>query len=143
MFKEAARYAQSFAESNMIYHIKITRMGDPKFDSATGSVEASEIFVLYEGKARVYTISGPVQMGVGEEPTFYSSTYVSIPVQSPLPMVNDMIEIIYAPDSAVVGRQFRVMDVESGGQFPATRRVQVTGIQPSKQWVGTNSRWPY
>lgn len=128
------RYARRYAEANMTAKVKITRMEEPAFDDTSGDLSALEAYVVYEGKARVYTISGPMTMNLGEEPQYFSSTYVSIPLDVVMPQVDDVIEVLAHGDWAVVGRKFRVMDVEGGGQYPAVRRMQVTGVQNSKQW---------
>jgi len=129
------RYARRYAEANMTAAVTITRMAEPSLDDLTGGLTATEQFVLYSGKARVYGVSGPMTMSLGEEPQYFSSTYVSIPLAAPMPHVDDMIEVTAHHDWTLVGRTFRVMDVESGGQYPAVRRMQVTGVQNSKQWV--------
>lgn len=127
------RYARRYAEANMTATVKITRMDEPSFDMQ-GELSAVELFVLYEGKARVYGVSGPMTMNLGEEPQYFSSTYISIPLSANTPRVDDVIEVLAHRDWTMVGRKFRVMDVEAGGQYPAVRRMQVTGIQRSKQW---------
>ena len=127
------RYARRYVEANMTAKVTITRMAEPYFD-ADGKLQATEMYVIYEGKARVYGVSGPVTMNLGEEPQYFSSTYVSIPIDSTQPRVDDVIEVTSHHDWTMVGRTFRVMDVEAGGQYPSVRRMQVTGIQRSKQW---------
>lgn len=130
------RYARRYAEANMTATVEIVRMSEPYLDINTGNLTAMEQFTIYRGKARVYGVSGPVTMNMGEEPQYFSSTYVSIPLDATMPRVDDVIEVLTHHDWTVVGRTFRVMDVESGGQYPAVRRMQVTGVQNSKQWYG-------
>lgn len=128
------RYARRYVEANMTATVKVTRMAEPTL-SADGSLTATESYAVYIGKARVYGVSGPMTMNLGEEPQYFSSTYVSIPYDSPQPRVDDVVEVTAHQDWTLVGRTFRVMDVEGGGQYPAVRRMQVTGIQNSKQWA--------
>jgi hypothetical protein len=132
---EVIRYAQRYAEANMTATVAVSRMAEPSLDSITGNLAAIEAFLLYQGKARVYGVSGPMTMSLGEEPQYFSSTYVSIPLAAPMPQVDDVVEVLTHHDWTVVGRLFRVMDVEAGGQYPAVRRMQVTGVQNSKQWT--------
>jgi len=128
------RYARRYVEANMTAMVKITRM-DAAVLGEDGSLTATEMHTVYEGKARVYGVSGPMTMNLGEEPQYFSSTYVSIPYDSVMPRVDDVIKVTAHHDWTLVGRTFRVMDVEGGGQYPAVRRMQVTGVQNSKAWV--------
>ena len=70
--------------------------------------------------------------------TAFSSSYVSLPLtvddEATDVQVDDIVLVLEHPDPAVVGRAFRVMDVDAGGQFPAARRLQVTGVQRSRNW---------
>lgn len=127
------RYARRYAEANMTATVRITRMDEP-FLNSSGDLIPEEMFTIYEGKGRVYSVSGPMTMNLGEEPQYYSSTYISIPLSATLPRVDDVVEVLTHRDWTMPGRKFRVMDVEAGGQYPAARRMQVTGIQRSKQW---------
>jgi hypothetical protein len=129
------RYARRFAESNMTASVRVTRMDSPNFDDIDGLLTAITGDLVYEGPGRVYGVAGPVQMALGEEPQYFSSTYVSIPLASDQPRVDDVVEVLEHSDASMVGRKFRVQDVEAGGQFPATRRMQVMGVQRSKQWT--------
>ena len=126
--------AQAYAEANMIATVKIERPLQPVFDQTTGALGMPADAVVYQGKARVYGVSGPATYSVGDEPQYFSSTYVSIPQGAANPRVDDVIEVMSHPDASLVGRFFRVQDAESGGQMPAATRMQVIGIQPSRQW---------
>jgi hypothetical protein len=128
------KYARRYVEANMTAKVKILRMDNPSWDADTGGVAATEQFTVYEGKARVYGVSGPMTMNLGEEPQYFSSTYVSVPYDAVLPRVDDVVLVTEHYDWTLVGRSFRVMDVEAGGQYPAVRRMQVTGVQTSRQW---------
>lgn len=137
------RYARRYAEANMTAKVRVTRMTDASLSDDTGDLTAQEQYIVYEGKARVYAVSGPMTMNLGEEPQYFSSTYVSIPLEAALPHVDDVVEVLNHGDWTMRGRRFRVMDVEGGGQYPAVRRMQCTGIQNSKQWyVGEPSQHP-
>lgn len=149
--KEALLMARRYAESNMTADVRIIRMDAIREDYVKkGQWDADELFDIYRGKARVYNVSGPLTMGIGDSPSYYSSTMVSIPsmeldpLSNPLrnaglsPRVDDIVEILYHEDPYMIDRKFRVLDVEAGGQFPAVRRMQVTGIQASKQWGSPN-----
>jgi hypothetical protein len=144
--RAGAYIARVYAERNMNASVRIWRPDSPDFMPSDGKLYADEMFQVYEGKARVYTVSGPLTMGVGDEPTYYSSTMVSIPLaltdpySSPeleipqSPRVDDVVQVTSHPDPLMMDRYFRVVDVEAGSQFPVTRRMQCVGIQASKQW---------
>ena len=144
--RAGAYIARVYAERNMNARVRVWRPDSPGFVPEDGRLLAEELFEVYAGKARVYTVSGPVTMGIGDEPTYYSSTFVSIPLtteppaefpvepQPQSPRVDDIVQVERHPDLLMVNRYFRVVDVEAGSQFPVSRRMQVVGIQASKQW---------
>ncbi len=130
--------AQAYAEGNMIATVRLTRPAKPVFDRRTGGLAAMGAEgVIYSGPGRVYGVQGPVQYAVGDEPTYFSSTFVSIPITAGKPRVDDVVEVLDHPDPNIVGRSFRVQDVEAGGQIPVVHRMQVVGIQASRQWTET------
>ena len=130
--------AQQYAEGNMIAAVKITRPSAPVFNRTTGGLaEMGEDEDRYSGKARIYNVTGPVQYAIGDEPQYFSSTFVSIPISAPKPRIDDVVEVLSHPDPNLVGRFFRVQDVEAGGQIPVVHRMQVVGIQASREWTET------
>ena len=126
--------ARQYAEGNMLAQVLITRGEEPVFDSYTGLTTVVPKETIWDGIARIYGVTGPVQYSVGEEPTYYSSTNISIPLASPKPRVDDLVLVVFHLDLGLVGRRFRVQDVEAGGQLPVVHRMQAVGIQSSKQW---------
>jgi hypothetical protein len=144
--RTSAYIARVYAERNMTASVVIMRPATPGFRTDSGMLDATSMGEVYAGRARLYTVSGPVTMGIGDEPTYYSSTYVSIPLAVSDPFSNPVAEIAQSPrvddivqvtghlDPLMVDRYFRVLDVEAGSQFPVSRRMQCVGIQDSKQW---------
>jgi len=137
----ARNYARLHAGAHMYYTVLIVRMASPSFNSSTGMMAAAEKRQIYLGPARIWTVSGPQVLGIGEDAMVFSTTYVSIPWgTSPIPNTDDIVTVqSYDPhpgygDPELVGRVYRVLDVELGGQMYAARRMQVTGIQPSAAW---------
>jgi hypothetical protein len=134
--------ATRFALRNMDDEVVITRLADTQ-ENPDGTLVGVPQLTVYEGKARCYNISGPVTYTLGEEPQYFSSSYISIPIMAgdpPVPtepMIDDVIQVVTHPDPLVVNKLFRAQDVESGGQFGPVRRMRVTGIQPSQQWTAT------
>jgi hypothetical protein len=115
---------------------------------------ADDGVVIYRGQARVYLVQGPVTYALGEEPQYFSSTYVSIPDTYPAdgdtnnsasetwtkgdpvhPQVDDVVEVHAHHDPYTVGRRFRVTDVEAGAQITSFIRMQVAGIQRYRGWT--------
>ena len=134
------RYAQKYAEMNMDAEVTITRPNAPSAVSNTGQISATTYSTVYTGKARVTTASGPVQYSFGEEPQYFSSSQVSIPLvktngDPTMPQVNDLVTVTDHHDALMIGRAFRVMDVQAAGQFESARTMSVTGAQ---RWEGWN-----
>lgn len=127
--------AQRYAESNMTATVRVSRLADPTLNVTTGILTADPAGdTVYEGAGRVWTVAGPLTMGIGDELSTFSSTFVSIPMSADLPHVDDLVEITAHSDPTMVGRAYRVMDVEAGSQIPAARKMQVQGIQAGPEW---------
>ena len=142
--KAAQPYAEALSQGSMNAVIKITRGAEPVFNETSRELEIDEDAVVYgpespeKGIAGVYSTSGPVQMAIGDEPQYYSSTNVVIPRSAANPRIDDIIEVLEwttedTPDD-IVGRVFRVVDVEVGGRLAASTRMQAIGVAPSRQW---------
>lgn len=144
--RAGAYIARVYAERNMIDRVVIWRPTEPILRDFDGKLDSQVDFYVYEGKARVWNVQGPLTMGIGDEPTYYSQTFCSIPLattdpfSSPVqevaesPRVDDIVQVEQHRDPLMVDRYFRVVDVEAGGSLPASRKMQLVGIQASKQW---------
>ena len=125
----------------MIHTVRVARMSDPERDLGDGFiVNPIEASLLYEGKGHVYQVSGPSVMNIGDETSYFSSSYISTPLKDGngdeiVTQVNDLIEVLDHPDELVVGRVFRVQDVDAGGLFPVARRHMVSGAQRFSGWT--------
>jgi len=135
------RLACKYTEANMTATVRIARMQQPaEYTDDDWSNVSTQLQVTYEGKARLWGVSSAGANDYGDEMTAFSSSYVSLPLtvgddnEPPDVQVDDIVLVLTHPDPAVVGRSFRVMDVDAGGQFPAARRLQVTGVQRSRNW---------
>lgn len=132
--------AEAYATANMVAKVRITRPDGWAFNPETGQETPKPDFVVYpvageDGRARIYPVSGAVIQGMGDEPQYFDTTYVSIPlVTTNTPRIDDVIEVIEHKDPRTVGRLFRCTGHEVGGQLPAVQRMSATGIAPSKQW---------
>lgn len=135
----------------MTAKVQVVRAVSPSFDEESGVVSADEDMaeVVYEGRGRVYTVSGPVTYSLGDQNQYMSASYVSVPVtvtsrvngaevvEVVRPRNDDLVLVLEHDDPVMVGRWFRVMDVEAGGQWIAARRMQVVGVQWSRHWQRT------
>jgi hypothetical protein len=140
----AQHFAEPWAEGAMNTTVRITRSPEPIFDEVTRELGMATEVEIYGpdgpegGIAGIYATSGPVTMALGDEPQYYSSTTVSIPRSAPNPRIDDVVEVLSWTTGTntedIVGRLFRVVDVEVGGRLTATTRMQAIGIAPSRQW---------
>lgn len=142
----AQQLAQRTIEGNMTSLVRITRGGDtaPVWNPETHRTERPEPEVIWEpvegeapptyGIATIKTVSGPVTMALADEPQYFQSTFISIPLRARQPETDDMIEVLACPNPKLVGRHYRVVDVEEDGQLVTGYRMQVVGIQPGRTW---------
>ena len=141
----ARNYARRHASAHMYYTVQIERMGDPYFDEATGRMTPRVAEIVYTGPARIWTVSGPQVFTVGEDQMSFDQTNMSIPWNViPVPHRDDIATVLTYDthsgfgDPELLGRSFRILDVQLGGQMYATRRMTVSAIQPSAAWEDDN-----
>lgn len=142
----ASLFAAAQFEGSMNSMVRITRGGeaDPAWDEVTKQVtrdsDETEIYgpetvpAGWDPIALVKTVSGPVTMTLADEPQYFQSTFIEIPLWANQPEVDDIVEILRSPDVRLVDRFYRVVDVEHAGQLPLYQRLQVVGIQPGRYW---------
>lgn len=135
--------SRRYAENNMTTQIRI---GRPSSGSAIVDDDDRLLArpvparLIYEGKARLYQLSGPQDSSTTEESTTFSSSYVSTPLKDEdgkdvVTQVNDLIEILDTEDDLVVGCVMRVLDVDAGGLLPVARRHMVSTAQRFRGWT--------
>ena len=128
----ALSIARRYSESNMSATVRLTRMAAP-FPDADGTSEAIVEEVIYLGKGRLYSVQGPMTMGLGDFPSFYSTTFLSVPMGAAAmvsdPVINDMVELLSSPDEIVNFRFFRVTGVDAGGMLPVVHRLHLVGYE--------------
>jgi hypothetical protein len=137
----ARNYVRSHATAHMYYTISIVRMLTGVFDEATGGIVPAVGTEIYNGPARIWTVSGPQVISVGEDQMAFTATNISIPWDvDPVPHRDDIATVLtYEPhegfgDPALLDRSFRILDVQLGGQMYATRRMSVLAIGESSAW---------
>lgn len=120
----AELYAKRYAEVVQESQVEITRGLHPDETQ------------IYAGRARVHALTSAVQMGFGDEPQYMVTGRISIPLRDTAgeltdPRVNDMVLVVTSRDAHVVGRSFRVMHVDSGGQYNDVTTMTVVGAEDS------------
>lgn len=132
---ETARlFARSYLKKNMIAGVEAVRVvrTDP------GSNIGATVKVIYRGVGRLHMVGGPSNQYLGDELTVHASSNISTPISVDGRLVDirvdDQMKILRHEDELMVGRVFRVIDVDYGGQFSVHRTHQVTTIQPSAEW---------
>jgi hypothetical protein len=137
----ARGYARRHATAHMYYMVQIERMAAGVFDSASGQITTSVKSIIYTGPARIWTVAGPQVIAVGEDQMAFTQTNMSIPWDAtPVPNRDDIATVLnYTAhpafgDPSLIGRSFRVLDVQFGGQMYATRRMSVLAIEESAAW---------
>jgi hypothetical protein len=88
------------------------------FNAATGRSEYPDATTIHAGPCRIQTqaagLGGGRAVEVGEKSTALRQYEVGMPLSAPLLKVNDVVSIVAAVDSAMVGRTMRVVDVQGG-----------------------------
>lgn len=128
---QAGPMARQYAEGNMIATVRVTRKTAATFNRTTGGAARGGTTTVYEGIGRVYRINGGPTMDLGDEPLYFTSATVSIPLSASRPHVNDVVTVLSHPDPNVVSRVFKVDAVAAGGQIPVAHEMACTGIQDS------------
>jgi hypothetical protein len=116
----------------MEYDCRITRGGTPEgYDEDTLIyTQAGLAEVVYEGKCRVWELTGSSSVVVGDSDVYMQPTQLSIPWDTEAVVKRyDEVEIISAPqDSQMVGKRFEIQNVAKAGELRATRRFEVTSV---------------
>ncbi len=150
-FGLAARLASRFTLRNMTSVVECWRPVRVNPGTDVGMV----LKRVYFGPARLHNVGGPNQQVLGDELTTFAGSTISTPVWSSGAgswdaqfsaefasssarlvdvHIDDMFKVLKHSDPLVVDRMFRVIDVDSGGQFRVFRQFQVSIIQPSAEW---------
>lgn len=130
--REAARLSRRYAVRNMTATVDIYRGGAvDDHGNVSMPTDATVAAAIYSGPARVYSLASGGSTQLGEMTQFLASSYVSIPTTATPTQADDLIRVSAHDDDDVVGRWFRVMAIDGGGQFPVVRRHTVVGVSPS------------
>jgi hypothetical protein len=125
----------------MYYTVQIERMSDGVFDETTGQISPAVKLIIYIGPARISSVTGPQVLGLGEDQMAFVQTSISIPWDTdPVPNRDDIVTVLTYDrhrgfgDEALIGRAFRILSVEFGGQMFAVRRMSALAIEASAAW---------
>jgi hypothetical protein len=101
----------------------------------TGVVETLFVAPWYSGKARIWESNTGATAMMGEAAVTLMQTNISIPFHVGMPKKDQIVVVTSAPqDPDLVGRAFRVIAVDGGGQIGAARRMTVTAYTDSDVW---------
>jgi hypothetical protein len=120
------KYVERYAESNMVEEVSVYR-----------GIHTDESVLVYHGQARIHRLSSPIQMAFGDEPQYMVSGTVSLPMveagtDNPVRVyVNDHVIVDDHWDHSMIGRSFRIMHVDVGGQFHNVVSLSVVGSEES------------
>lgn len=122
-------------ESLMDQQIRILRGARGVLDPATGRVGGlTGATVVYSGKARIWTVRGVGVLAVGEDQLPQRETRISIPIGSPLPRRDDLVQVLddAVADPDLTGRLLRITDVDGGSFFGDARRMSAVAVAESR-----------
>jgi hypothetical protein len=128
----ARSYVRARATEVMEYTCRITRSGPPATYDEDSLVYTPDGIaeVIYEGKCRIWELSGASMIAVGEAEVIQQPTQMSIPWDAPVSVMRyDQVEVLTAPaESQMVGERFEIQTVAKAGELRATRRFEISGV---------------
>lgn len=137
--------ATAYASGNRPFTVTITRPGArSSFDRDAAEFVNPADDIIYSGPARIWTVSGGVDLDIGDERMTLSNARASIdaftadnaPDPALFPRVDDVFTVVTTPQASqthLVGRVFAVGDVEAGGHFGLGFVMSLTGVAPSRR----------
>lgn len=131
----AKTYVRRAAEAQFACTVRIFQTTVQALNTGTGLYTAVEGADVYAGPARIWSVDGAGVIATGEGDFAMQSTYCSIPWDhTPVPEVDQQVLVVSSDDTGLIGRTFRIMSVDGGGQMRATRRMQITGLTENRSW---------
>lgn len=115
-FQLAADMVHKRVQMAMISTVQISRGDISGLDQTTlqvGGITNSTVF--YQGPAHIHNVVPAGTLSVGQAPFPVRSVQISIPIASPTPDRDDILQVIEDSDPDVQGRTFRITDVDVGG----------------------------
>lgn len=133
----AAPRAQDYASSNRLFTVLIVRPGvEPAFNRTSMAFEPQPQTMVFEGPARIRPVTPSQEIDLGDGPTYWSATEISIDLGAALtPQIDDLVQITAAPPpagSGVVGATYRVVGVAEGGHLATGFMLSCSSVSPSR-----------
>ena len=127
----AKAFVRQRATDVMAYTCRIERVHKPSFDQASGTAVPGSRVTIYEGKCRIWEVTGGAPVVIADDEITMQSTQLSIPWDTPqVPKRDDEVEILTSPeDHTLVGKRFVIDSNAKAGELRATRRFAVRGYQ--------------
>jgi hypothetical protein len=105
------------------------------FDEDTGMVEAPDSEPVYKGKARIWQQDTGGTVILGEAGISLSSVNISIPFDSPLPKIDDIVIVNRcSSNKAVEGVGYVVTHFDGGGMIGGTLKMSCQSLADSATW---------
>jgi hypothetical protein len=128
----AISYVRGQATAVMTSTCRITRGSRPEgYDEDTLVYTPEGIAeVVYEGKCRIWEVSGAGAVVVGDTDIYQQTTNLSIPWDEPA-VIRRYDEVLILTDNLdpqLVGKRYEIQTVAKAGAMRPTRRFEVTGL---------------
>ena len=129
-YRTALRISKRYATRNLKHEVLVVR---PKglVTDLEGRVTVDEETPIYGGCGRLWTVAGSGTIDDGQL-VYLSSSYISLPWRVAQTQVDDLIQVTVHEDPSLMGRWFRVLNVEAGGILPVVRKHTVMSVQFSR-----------
>jgi hypothetical protein len=130
-------YIRRRSEESMHSVVRVVRLDASAMDEDTGMVfsKLDTTHNGYHGKARIWTVANGGTVVVGDEEIQTAQTNISLPANAaPVPKIDDYVVVEeHDDDQVLVGRYYRVNEIDGGGLMRPTRRLTVEAV--------TDTRW--
>ena len=137
-YRTALRISKRYATRNLKHDILVVRPKGLVVD-LEGRVSADEETEIYGGAGRLWSVASGGTVDDGQL-VYLSSSYISLPWGVVVTQVDDLMQVRDHEDPSLIGRWFRVLNVEAGGILPVTRRHTVLSVQHSRSFPNRGPR---
>ena len=128
----AASYVRKRTSERMTDACKVWKPGKPVLDS-DGNASRPEETLKYEGPCRFWEVQSGQQIVVGDQQISMSQSYLSLPFDTVIPEVDDVVQITESVDSDLIGRVVNITGVVRGGGLRASRKFSVQVVTSKKE----------
>ena len=133
--RRSVEYVRDRVQTLMSCRVSIYGGAGKVLNTSTGVVETQWVDPWYSGKARIWETNTGSLVMMGDAPVTLMQTNISIPFDVGVPQKDQIVVVTHSPqDPDLVGRAYRVVAVDGGGQIGATRRMTCTAYTDSDVW---------